>query len=174
MVLEQTEKLSAELDVRFAALVHDLGKATTQESDLPSHPGHEQRGSKLIKKLSERLPLPKASRDLGMLVAEYHTHCHRATELKEATIVKVLETTDAFRRPDRFEKFLLACEADARGRTGLEHRDYPQADYLRGAYAAAATVDAASIAATNQASDIATAIRKARVSAVARYCQTAR
>ncbi len=174
MVLEQTEKLSAELDVRFAALVHDLGKATTQKSDLPSHPGHEQRGSKLIRRLSERLPLPRACRDLGMLVAEFHTHCHRATELKESTIVKVLEKTDAFRRPARFEKFLIACEADARGRTGLEHRDYPQADYLRGAYAAAASVDAASIAATNQASDIAAAIREARVSAVNHYCQTDR
>jgi tRNA nucleotidyltransferase (CCA-adding enzyme) len=174
MVLEQSEKLSAELDVRFAALVHDLGKATTRESDLPSHPGHEQRGSKMIRRLSERLPLPRACRDLGMLVAEFHTHCHRATELKESTIVKVLEKTDAFRRPDRFEKFLLACEADARGRTGLEHRDYPQADFLRGAYAAAASIDAASIAATSQASDIATAIRKARVSAVNQYCQTAR
>jgi tRNA nucleotidyltransferase (CCA-adding enzyme) len=174
MVLEQAEKLSAELDVRFAALVHDLGKATTQESDLPSHPGHEQRGSKLIRRLSERLPVPRACRDLGVLVAEFHTHCHRATELKESTIVKVLEKTDAFRRPDRFEKFLLACEADARGRTGLEHRAYPQADYLRGAHAAAASVDGASIAATNQASDIAMAIRKARVSAVKQYCQSTR
>ena len=174
MVLEQAERLSGELDVRFAALVHDLGKATTQKRDLPSHPGHEQRGSKLIRKMSERLPVPRACRDLGILVAEFHTHCHRAVELKASTIVKVLERSDAFRRPERFERFLLVCEADARGRTGLEHRDYPQANFLRAAFAAAATVNGADIAAENQGADIATAIRQARVGAVDEYCRSAR
>lgn len=174
MVLDQAEVLCAELDARFAALVHDLGKATTQKSDLPSHPGHEQRGNKLIRKMSERLPVPRACRDLGMLVAEYHTHCHRALELKASTIVKVLEKTDAFRRPDRFERFLLVCEADARGRTGLEDREYPQANYLRAAFEAAASVASAAIAADNQGADIATAIRRARVTAVDTYCKSAR
>jgi tRNA nucleotidyltransferase (CCA-adding enzyme) len=173
MVIEQAEQLSEELDVRFAALVHDLGKAETEKSKLPSHPGHELRGCKLIRKLSERLPLPRACRDLGLLVAEFHTHCHRVVELKGSTIVKVLEKTDAFRRPDRFEKFLLTCEADARGRAGLESRDYPQANYFRGAHAAA-TINAASIAAENLDADIASEIRKARVSAVNQYCRSAR
>jgi tRNA nucleotidyltransferase (CCA-adding enzyme) len=173
MVIDQAEPLSGELDVRFAALVHDLGKATTSKSDLPSHPGHEQRGRKLIRKLAERLPVPRDCRDLGLIVAEFHTHCHRAFELRGSTIVKVLEKADAFRRPKRFERYLLVCEADARGRTGLEDRDYPQANYLRGAFDVASGVDAASIATENQGADIAAAIRRARVSAVDQYCATA-
>jgi tRNA nucleotidyltransferase (CCA-adding enzyme) len=140
MVLQQAEQLSPDLDVRFAALVHDLGKATTPASDLPKHPGHEGRSVKIVKSLSKRLPVPNACRDLGCLVAEFHAHCHRAFELRAATILKVLNRADAFRRPERFEKFLRACEADARGRTGFEKRPYPQADYFRGAFAAAKDV----------------------------------
>jgi tRNA nucleotidyltransferase (CCA-adding enzyme) len=167
MVIEAAEKLSTDTEVRFAALVHDLGKATTNPADLPSHPGHEQRGNKLIKKMAERLPLPRACRDLGIVVAEYHTHCHRALELRDDTVVKVLEKTDAFRRPERFQQFLLACEADARGRTGFETQDYPQADHLRASFAVAAAVDAGAIAQQNEDVDIAAAIRAARVQAVA-------
>jgi tRNA nucleotidyltransferase (CCA-adding enzyme) len=141
MVLEQAVSLSDDLDVRFAALVHDLGKATTDRRMLPNHPGHEARGIKLIKSLAKRLPLPNACRDLACLTAEFHTHCHRAFELRSSTILKVLNRTDAFRRPQRFEKFLLACEADARGRTGFENRGYAQAGYLRSAFAAASGVD---------------------------------
>ena len=174
MVLEQARRLSPELDVSFAALVHDLGKATTEKDKLPSHPGHELRGCKILRKLAKRLPVPRACRDLGLIVAEFHTHCHRALELKPTTIIKVLERTDAFRRPERFERFLTACEADARGRTGLEEREYPQADFLRGAFAAAAAVDAASIAADYQGADIAPAIREARACAVSSYCRDTR
>ncbi len=145
MVLEQAARLSGELDVRFAALVHDLGKATTPAHRLPGHPGHEKRGLRIIRALCERMPVPKASRELALLVAEFHGHCHRALELRPATVLKVLERADAFRRPERFERFLLACEADARGRTGLEDRDYPQAGYLAGAQRAAAAVSAADI-----------------------------
>lgn len=166
MVVDEAEKLSDDLEVRFAALVHDLGKGTTRLADLPSHPGHERRGIKLIKNMAARLPLPRACRDLAIVVAEYHTHCHRALELKDATIVKVLEKTDAFRRPQRFEQFLLTCEADARGRTGLENCDYPQADHLRSAFAAASAVDAASIANDTDDAQIPDAIRKARIQAV--------
>ena len=166
MVVEQSAILSNDLDVRFAALVHDLGKGTTNPADLPSHPGHEQRGQKLIKKLAERLPIPRACRDLAMIVAEYHTHCHRAFELRDDTLVRTLEKTDAFRRPQRFEQFLLACEADARGRTGFENREYPQADYLRVAFSAASSVNAASIASATEDSKIPDAIRRARVVAV--------
>jgi tRNA nucleotidyltransferase (CCA-adding enzyme) len=166
MVLDQAEKLSADLEVRFAALVHDLGKGTTRKHSLPSHPGHERRGVKLIRRLSGRLPVPNACRDLGMLVSEYHTHCHRAFELRAATILRMLEATDAFRRPRRFEQFLLACEADARGRTGLEDRDYAQVELLRGALAAAAAVDAASIAQRFEGKAIGEAIRRERLAAV--------
>jgi len=133
MVLEQAAKLSPDGDMRFAALVHDLGKATTDKKLLPSHYGHEQRSVKLIKKLAGRLPVPNAYRDLALLVAEFHGHAHRAHELKAATLLRVIKRTDALRRPERFEKFVIACEADARGRTGMEENPYPQADYLRGA-----------------------------------------
>ena len=166
LVIDEAERLSEATTVRFAALVHDIGKGMTERRDLPSHPGHETKGATLIKAMAERLPLPRACRDLGLLVAEYHTHCHRALELRFDTIVKVLERTDAFRRPERFELFLLACEADARGRTGLEDRDYPQADRFRSAFRAAAAVDAAGIANSADAGQVAIEIRRARVRAV--------
>ena len=166
LVLEQAEKLSDTLEVRFAALVHDLGKATTRQSDLPSHPGHEQRGVKLIKSMADRLPVPRACRDLAVLVAEYHSHCHRVAELRDATVVKVLEKIDAFRRPERFELFLATCEADARGRTRFEDRDYPQSDLLRSALEAASTIDSSAIASQHEDKDIPDAIRRARVDAV--------
>lgn len=166
MVLDQAEKLSDQADVRFAALVHDLGKATTQKEKLPSHPGHEARSAKLIRAMAKRLPVPKTFRDLALLVAEYHTHCHREAELKDSTVLRVLEKTDAFRRPERFEKFLLACEADARGRASLEDRDYPQADAFRAAFAAADEVNAGEIAAASDAGRIPDEIRKARLAAI--------
>jgi tRNA nucleotidyltransferase (CCA-adding enzyme) len=141
MVLKQAALLSGSVDVRFAALVHDLGKATTAKSSLPSHPGHEKRSVALVEKLCKRMRVPNDCRDLGLLAAEYHSHCHRAFELRADTILKVLNRTDALRRPDRFERLLLACEADSRGRTGFEDRPYPQADFFRAALAAAINVD---------------------------------
>jgi tRNA nucleotidyltransferase (CCA-adding enzyme) len=134
MVLEQACLLSEETDVRFAALVHDLGKATTPKDVLPRHIGHEVRSLDLINGLCERLAVPKAYRELALAVARDHTNCHRALELRPETIVKLLQRLDAFRRPEKLQQFLLCCEADARGREGLEDRDYPQADYLRQAY----------------------------------------
>lgn len=166
MVLDEACKLSDAVDVRFASLVHDLGKATTAAHYLPSHPGHEQRSKTLIRKMCERLPVPRKCRDLALIVAEFHTHCHRAGDLKDATILKVLERTDAFRRPERFEKFLLACEADARGRTGLEDRDYPQADLFRLTLRAALDVDGGAIASENDGKNVAAALRKARTAAI--------
>jgi len=172
MVLEQAEILSGDLEVRFAALVHDLGKGTTPRRVWPSHAGHEQRGAKLICSLAKRLPVPNSCRDLGMLAAEYHTHCHRAYELRADTILRVLESADAFRRPERFEQFLLTCEADARGREGLEQRDYAQANLFRGALAATLDVDSAGIAACNEGNKIPEAIRKARLAAVKAFRAT--
>jgi tRNA nucleotidyltransferase (CCA-adding enzyme) len=141
MVLEQAAKLSPRVDVRFAALVHDLGKAVTPRDVLPRHTGHEKKSARLVRELAKRLPVPNALRDLGLLAAEFHTHCHRALELRPETILRLLGRTDAFRRAERFDRFLLACEADSRGRTGFEDRAYPQADYLRGALAAAAAIE---------------------------------
>ena len=173
MVLEQAEAISTDIGVRFAALTHDLGKGNTPKSKLPSHPGHEVRGCKLIRSLVERMPVPNECRDLALLVAEFHTHCHRALELRSRTILKVLEKTDAFRRPGRFERFLQSCEADARGRAGLEERRYPQANYLRRAFAAAAAVDAGAIAQQYEGRKIPTAIRRAREQAISEFRRSA-
>ena len=167
MVLEQAARLSAATEVRFAALVHDLGKATTRVEDLPRHPGHEGRSMKLLRAMAERMPVPNRCRDLGLLAAEFHTHCHRAFELRPDTILKVLNRTDAFRRPARFEKLLLACEADARGRTGFEDREYPQADYFRGALAAAVAVDIADLKAHDRSgTEIGVEIGRRRLAAI--------
>ena len=143
MVLQQAAMLSTDTDVRFAALVHDLGKGTTPEKDWPRHIGHEKRGLKLVDAVCKRLKVPTRHRDLARKACEYHAHCHRALELRGETVLKLLNATDALRNPDRFEAFLLACEADARGRTGFEQRGYPQADYLREALAIAQSVTAA-------------------------------
>lgn len=170
MVVEQAAKLSMDVDVRFAALVHDLGKATTAKRDLPRHPGHEQRSLRIVRNLAARLPVPKECRDLGLLAAEFHTHCHRALELRPPTILKVLNRTDAFRRPERFEKFLLTCEADSRGRTGFESRDYPQADLFRAAYQAASNIDIDDLRSGEQVgAAIGAEIGKRRLAAIRRF-----
>ena len=126
--------------VRFAVLMHDLGKALTAPERWPSHRGHEEAGVPVIEGLCARLKVPNGFRDLAVLTARHHAVVHRAAELRPATVLKLLEATDAFRRPERFEEMLTACEADARGRTGLEAQPYPQRDYLRRARAAAAAV----------------------------------
>jgi tRNA nucleotidyltransferase (CCA-adding enzyme) len=146
MALQQAATLSAATDVRFAVLIHDLGKGTTPRAEWPRHIAHEQRGIKLVDQACKRLRAPNQFRDLASKVCQYHTHCHRALELRGDTLLKLLTATDALRRPDRFEAFLLACEADARGRLGLEQREYPQADYLRRALALAQGVTAAQFA----------------------------
>jgi tRNA nucleotidyltransferase (CCA-adding enzyme) len=131
MVLEQAAKLSDDPVVRFAALTHDLGKGTTPPSEWPRHIAHEQRGVALVESMCDRLKIPTAYRELAVLVSRYHLDAHRVTELRDSTLLEVVERLDAFRRPARFEQWVLACEADARGRKGLENREYPQADHLR-------------------------------------------
>jgi tRNA nucleotidyltransferase (CCA-adding enzyme) len=140
MVLDQAALLSAEPTVRFAALVHDLGKGTTPREEWPGHRGHEERSVSLIEALAERLRLPGDYRDLAIIVARYHGIVHRAFELRPNTILEFMERADAFRRPERFAQALLACEADSRGRTGLENAPYPQRDYLQAARGAAAAI----------------------------------
>ena len=169
LVLDQAEQRSPELSVRFAALTHDLGKGTTPKDMLPNHPGHEARGARLVRELGNRLPIPKSCCDLGIIVAQFHTHCHRALELRNTSILDLLEKTDAFRRPERFEHFLIACEADAKGRTGLENRAYPQSDFLRESLAVASSINAKAIAEKNQGAKIPIAIREARVKAIENF-----
>lgn len=166
-VLQQAVRLNGSLPVRFAGLVHDLGKGTTDPQYWPSHRGHEKRGLKLIEALCDRLAVPNECRDLALQVSRFHTHVHRAAHLRPDTMLKVLESTDAFRRPERFEEFLVSCEADARGRTGLEDREYPQADAFRAAYAAAAGVDNREIqAAGHSGAAFGAALHEARVHAI--------
>jgi tRNA nucleotidyltransferase (CCA-adding enzyme) len=143
MALQQAAALSQATEVRFAVLLHDLGKGTTPKEEWPHHIAHEHRGVKLVKQVCRRLKAPNRHRDVALLACEYHTHCHRALELRGGTIMKLFNATGALRQPERFEAFLLSCEADARGRLGLEGRDYPQADYLRRALAIAGAVTAA-------------------------------
>lgn len=173
MVVQQAAWLCDSIDVRFAALTHDLGKATTAKEKWPRHHGHEKRGVDIIRLMAKRLPIPVACRELAVLVAELHGHAHRAFELRSSTVLKVLERTDAFRRQDRFEKFLIACEADARGRTGFENKPYPQAAYLAGALRAAITVSAADvIRAGAQGAQISEALSKEREGAIAAYIKS--
>jgi tRNA nucleotidyltransferase (CCA-adding enzyme) len=164
MALQQAVRLSPSTDVRFAVLLHDLGKGTTPAAEWPRHIAHEKRGVKLVDRVCKRLKAPRAYRDLARLACEYHTHCHRALELRGKTVLKLLQASDALRRPERFEAFLLACEADARGRQGFEARDYPQADYLRRGLATAQAVTAADFAAQGlQGKALGQAIQEERV-----------
>jgi len=145
MVMRMAAQLSNSVAVRFAGMVHDLGKGNSNKEWWPSHRGHEQRGIKLIEKLCARIAVPNRCRDLAVQVSQYHTHIHRALELRPDTILKVLESLDAFRRPERFEEFLLVCEADARGRKGLEDNPYHQADIMRTAFEAAQSISTAEL-----------------------------
>ena len=142
LALRIAARLSQSEAVRFAVLAHDLGKATTPSDVLPRHPGHEQRSIDILERLCARLPVPNRFRELAEHVAHHHGVVHRAAELRPQTILALLTTVDALRQPERFEEFLAACEADARGRAGLEGLAYPQADRLRNALRAARSVDA--------------------------------
>ena len=165
--LAQAAKLSPDPVVRFAALVHDLGEAETPHAEPPRHAGHEPRSVASIEALCARLRVPNAFRELALLVARYHARCHQALELDAATVLDTLQAVDAFRRPERFEKFLLACEADSRGRPGFEDRPYPQADYLRGARDAAAAVAANGISGSGlSGQEIGARVRRARIKAI--------
>ncbi len=145
MSLNQSVRLSDNPMIRFAVLVHDLGKATTPEKELPHHHGHEARGVKIIDKLCKRYRIPNKYHELASSVSRFHLDCHRIQEMKPETILKKLEQLDAFRRPERFEQFLIACEADARGRASFEDRDYPQAEYFMNALKAANEIDTKSL-----------------------------
>ncbi|AKS42914.1 tRNA nucleotidyltransferase (CCA-adding enzyme) [Wenzhouxiangella marina] len=142
MVLDQAARLGAPLAVRYACLVHDLGKALTPRAEWPSHRGHEKRGLEPIAEVSRRLAVPSECRDLALKVGEFHLHSHRALELRPATVLRLFEQLDAFRKPERLTHFLLACQADLRGRLGREDDPYPQGEFLRRAHAAAAEVEA--------------------------------
>jgi len=131
MVVQQCCRLTSKPVTRFAALMHDLGKGITPQDILPHHYGHEESGLPLVKAVCDRLKVPNEYRQLAEMTCQYHTHVHRAFEVKPKTLLKVLTATDAYRRPERFEQFLQACKADSRGRPGFEDRPYLQADLYR-------------------------------------------
>lgn len=169
-VLEQAARHEQPLTVRWACLLHDLGKGTTRPSEWPRHIAHEQRGVKLIKAVNERFKVPKDCQELAVLVGEYHTHGHRALELKPSTLLELLQNFDVYRRPQRFEDFIMACEMDARGRLGFEAREYPQADYLRGAAAAARGVAVQPLVAQGfKGQALGEALKRARLEALKEY-----
>jgi tRNA nucleotidyltransferase (CCA-adding enzyme) len=167
MALDLAAREQAPLPVRFALLVHDLGKGTTPPAEWPRHIAHEQRGVPLIDALCQRLRVPSECHDLARLVSRFHTDVHRALELRPATVLKVIEGNDAVRRPERFLQVLLACEFDARGRLGLAGRAYPQRALMEAALEAARSIDAGAIARSSARERIAEAVRQARLAAVA-------
>jgi len=167
MVLDQAARLTGDLTARFAALTHDLGKGTTPKDILPHHYGHEERSVNLVEALCARLKTPREFKELAIIVAKYHGLVHKAEEIRSDTLLKLLESVDAFRRPERFELFLVACEADHRGRTGLEDTPFPQADYLRRACAAARAVTTRSLdTAKLSGAEIGKALTQKRLEAV--------
>jgi len=167
MALREAVKLGAGVAARFAVLMHDLGKAATPASALPSHHGHEEAGVARIEQLATRLRVPNHLRELAILTARFHTHVHRALELRADTVLKVLESCDALRRPERFADFLLACEADARGRKGLENRDYPQRGFFEQARAASSAVTLTAIERTGLSGEqIGQELRRRRIAAI--------
>ena len=130
MALQKSAELGFDNETRFAVLMHDLGKATTPVTTLPGHHGHEQRGKQLVKTFCRKWKVPKAYTELALITTEFHTHVHRAFELKPSTLLKLFTRADSLRKPQRFQKMLDACLADLRGRKNFENSAYPQAAYL--------------------------------------------
>lgn len=169
MVLDYAASIGASLPVRFAALVHDLGKGTTPADILPRHLGHEERSVTLLEQVCKRLRVPNECRELALVVAREHGNIHRSLGFGAAAVTRLLERCDALRKPERFAEALRACEADARGRLGFEDRDYPQSARLLDALDAAASIDAGAIAreCADDVSQIKSRVHAARVAAVA-------
>lgn len=171
-VLRQCAEHQQPLIVRWACLLHDVGKGLTPAADWPRHIAHESQGLPLIRAINQRCKAPKDCQELALQVGEYHTHCHRALELKASTLLELLQGFDAFRRPQRFAEFIAACEMDARGRLGLEQRDYPQAAYLLGAMQAARAVAVQPLLARGlQGAQLGEALQAERLQALRRYRQ---
>ncbi len=170
MVMQQAARISNDPVMRFGALMHDLGKGTTPKAEWPRHIGHEARGVPLVQAVCERWRVPNEYRDLALITAAQHGKLHAAFEMRSSTLLDFLEKLDAIRRPQRFEQFLLACEADARGRTGFEDRNYPQAQFLLQARNAIAKIkpDAAMIE-NHSGAQIAEALRQQRMHALEQF-----
>ncbi|MEE7628179.1 multifunctional CCA addition/repair protein [Methylobacter sp. Wu8] len=173
LCLEQAALLSPSPEVRFAALVHDLGKGLSPEANWPHHYAHETQGLPVLERMCARLRVPNSFKSLAMQVMQYHTHCHRAFELRASTITDMLAALGAYKPNNKLPEFLLACEADAKGRTGFEHSPYPQAGLLSAAAKEAASVDTSAILNSEfKGADIGEAIRRLRIKAVAEFIKS--
>jgi tRNA nucleotidyltransferase (CCA-adding enzyme) len=170
LVLQAAARMQLPLTARWACLLHDLGKGLTDPAHWPKHHDHETKGLAAVKAVNQRCKAPRDCQELALLTCEYHTHCHRALELKPGTLQKLFKTFDIYRRPERFEQFLDTCEADARGRSGLENEPYPQAVYLRAAAQAARSVGVGSLLALGlEGADLGKALEREREKAIADY-----
>ena len=167
LCIDQATILSNTPEIRFAALTHDLGKALSPKENWPSHHGHEKNGLPILQSLCERLRVPNTFKKLALHVMEYHTHCHKAFELKPSTLVDLLTHLGAFKPNSNLPAFVLACEADAKGRTGLEHIPYLQANFLLQIATVASSIDTSGILSSSlKGADISIAIRNLRIKAV--------
>lgn len=167
LVLQQAALQSERIDIRFAALVHDLGKGITKPELWPSHHGHEHTGLPLIRQLCQRLKVPNDCRDLALLVCEYHQLVHRADSLKASTVLKLFDGIDLWRKPERLDAIIRCCIADLRGRTGFEQADYPAAELLPKLAAAAQAVQVKSLIKPGMQGDaIKQALQQARLEAI--------
>lgn len=173
LVIDQAAKLSDDPRVRFAALVHDLGKGLTPEAEWPNHRNHEQLGLQAIRDLCSRLRIPNQYRDLALAVCKYHLLVHRVAQLKSSTVIEIFENTRAFQHPLRLQQLTLACEADMRGRTGFENREYPQGEILHRYYEAAKSVDINSIASNRLGKEISEELHRRRCKAIEKLKKSA-
>jgi len=169
MVLDYAAQQAFSLPVRFAALMHDLGKGTTPKEMLPRHIGHEERGVHLVKEVCKRLRVPNDCKELAVMVAKFHGKLYQSLDMRPSTLLEFLIQLDAIRQSERFNGFLQACEADSRGRTGLENCPTPAADLMRKVLDAALSIDAGAIASKqSDVEKIKIAIFEARVEAIKR------
>ncbi len=176
MVIDRARQLSDDIDVHYAALTHDLGKALTPKFRLPSHPGHEAAGVPLVTQMSSRYRVPAETTRLAEIMSDQHLNMHRLAELRPQTVLKMLKKLDAFRKPARVHKFALACQADSQGRGGdFPDKPYPQVQQIQDYFDAANAVDGGAIAkAQSNPKQIAAAIDRARVSAITGVRKTQR
>ena len=167
MVIDYAAAQNFSLPVRFAALVHDLGKGTTPADVLPRHIGHEIRSVDLLKAVAKRLRVPNDCKELAQIVAKFHGKLHQVNQMKPRTLLEFLIELDAIRQPERFNDFLKACECDSRGRAGLKSCELPEADLMLKLHKAATSIDAGAIAKTQSEPDkIKLAVFEARLQAV--------
>ncbi|MGZ8258581.1 MAG: multifunctional CCA addition/repair protein [Methylotenera sp.] len=167
MVIDYAASQNFSLPIRFAALMHDLGKGTTPKELLPRHIGHEERSVNLVKDICKRLRVPNDCKELAHIVAKFHGRLHKAHEMKPSTMLSFLIELDAIRQPARLKDFLKACEADSRGRTGLENCPTPAADLMLKVLEAARSVDTGAVAkGFSETEQIKAAVFEARLEAV--------